>query len=94
MFQCIDYLGHAVALSHQVIYQLIGQRTVLGLTHLKYTHIKNTQLNGHIILYICWDIQSDTRSSHRLNSHLHSQVVIGVGTFQEVLQRLRDGGQK
>ena len=29
-------------------------------------------------------------SSHRLNSHLDSQVVISVGTLQKVLQSLRD----
>lgn len=44
--QCIDYLGHAVTLSHQVIYQLIGQRTILGLTHLKYKHI----LRKHLVI--------------------------------------------
>lgn len=29
------YLWHAITLSHQVIYQLISQNSVFGLTHLK-----------------------------------------------------------
>lgn len=38
------YLWHAVTLSHQMVYQLIGEKFVFGLAHL--VHKRDTSLNS------------------------------------------------
>lgn len=51
------------------------------------THIKT--MNKLLTLFCtCSVMLSETHCSHRLDGHLHSQVVIRVGTLQEVLQGL------
>lgn len=77
------YLRDAIALAHQVIYQLIGQSAVFGLAHLLDTRTESTSLDRKVFA------PSFSWSTHSLYGHLHSQVVFSVGTLEEVAQGLK-----
>lgn len=77
------YLWDAIALAHQVIYQLIGQRAVFGLAHLLDTRTESTSLDRKVFA------PSYSWPTHSLYGHLHSQVVFSVGTLEEVAQGLK-----